>query len=169
MGRRAGLSVSPAAQPDVPAIVSLRVAVAKELTRAHGRGHWSSCPTERGVLRALKTSRVLVARRKSEVVGTVRLEAKKPWAIDVSYFVAVPKAVYLHDLAVAPEAQGQGIGQLLVEGAVAVARVWPSNAIRLDAYDHAAGAGPFYAKCGFREVGKVTYRDVPLIYYELLF
>lgn len=168
MGHRAGLSVGTAALPDVPAIVSLRASVAKELTRVHGRGHWSSCPTERGVLRALKMSRVLVARRKAKVVGTVRVEARKPWAIDVSYFVAVPEAVYLHDLAVAPEGQGQGIGQLLVESAVAVARAWPSNAIRLDAYDHAAGAGTLYAKCGFREVGKVTYRGVPLIYFELL-
>jgi hypothetical protein len=49
-----------------------------------------------------------------------------------------------------------------------VARAWPSDALRLDAYDHAAGAGPFYATCGFREVGRVTYRGVPLIYFELL-
>jgi GNAT superfamily N-acetyltransferase len=160
--------VDTAAQPDVAAIVSLRTSAARELTRLHGHGHWSSCPTERGVQRAFETSRVLVARRASRVVGTVRLEARKPWAIDVSYFAAVPKAVYLHDLAVAPEAQGEGVGQRLVEGAVALARAWPSNAIRLDAYDHAAGAGPFYAKCGFREVGRVRYRGVPLIYFELL-
>ena len=110
-----------------------------------------------------------MARRKAEVIGTVRLEAKKPWAIDVQYFVGVPKAVYLHDLAVAPLAQGNGVGRLLVEQAKEVARAWPSNAIRLDAYDHPAGAGTFYAKCGFREVGKVAYRGVPLIYFELLF
>jgi GNAT superfamily N-acetyltransferase len=97
------------------------------------------------------------------------VEAKKPWAIEVSYFTAVPKALYLHDLAVVPELQGQGIGQLLVQKVVAVGRAWPSDAVRLDAYDHAAGAGPFYAKCGFREVGKIRYRNVPLIYFELLF
>jgi hypothetical protein len=49
-----------------------------------------------------------------------------------------------------------------------VARAWPSQAIRLDAYDATAGAGRFYLKCGFREVGRVTYRKVPLIYFELL-
>ena len=31
-----------------------------------------------------------------------------------------------------------------------------------------AGAGSFYAKCGFREVGRVRYRTVPLIYFEML-
>ena len=111
---------------------------------------------------------MLVARRMGLVIGTVRVEAKKPWAVDVQYFVSVPKAVYLHDLAVAPLAQGKGVGRLLIEQAKDVARAWPSNAIRLDAYDHPAGAGPFYARCGFREVGKVTYRGVPLVYFELL-
>lgn len=51
---------------------------------------------------------------------------------------------------------------------MAVARAWPSQAIRLDAYDSAAGAAGFYAGCGCREVGRVTYRRVPLIYFELL-
>lgn len=31
-----------------------------------------------------------------------------------------------------------------------------------------ARAGGFYQKCGFREVGRVTYRNVPLIYFEML-
>ena len=71
-------------------------------------------------------------------------------------------------MAVAPDLQRQGIGRALVREGVAVAREWPSHAIRLDAYDAMAGAGGFYLKCGFREVGRVTYRKVPLIYFELL-
>ena len=39
----------------------------------------------------------------------------------------------------------------------------------LDAYDSAAGAGSFDAKCGDREVGRVTYRTVPLRYFELCY
>ncbi len=31
-----------------------------------------------------------------------------------------------------------------------------------------AGAGPFYALCGYSEMGRTTYRDTPLIYYEML-
>jgi len=38
----------------------------------------------------------------------------------------------------------------------------------LDAYDGAAGAGRFYAKCGFLEVGRKIYRGVPLVYFELM-
>lgn len=168
MTRGAYASVSAATLADVSSIVSLRMSVAQDLTRRHGRGHWSSWATEKGVQRAIKTSRLLVARRGADVVGTVRIAAKKPWAIDVAYFTMVSKAVYLHDLAVALDARGRGAGRLLVEEAKAVARVWPSNAIRLDAYDHPAGAAAFYVKCGFRQVGSVAYRGVPLVYLELL-
>ncbi len=47
-------------------------------------------------------------------------------------------------------------------------RAWPADAIRLDAFDSPAGAGAFYAKCGFREVVHVAYRKDPLIYFEML-
>jgi ribosomal protein S18 acetylase RimI-like enzyme len=109
-----------------------------------------------------------VARDEGRVVGTVRLATKKPWAIDTSYFASVRRPIYLHDLAVAPDAQRAGIGRLLVDEAKVVAVAWPGESIRLDAYDHAAGAGKFYASCGFRQVGRVTYRGVPLIYFELV-
>lgn len=157
-----------ASEADAEAIASLRSAAAERLTRDYGKGHWSSCTTERAVLRALKTSRVLVARDRTRIVGTLTLATKKPWAIDTSYFRGVRKALYLLDMAVAPDVQRKGIGRRLVREAIDVARDWPSEAIRLDAYDANAGAGGFYAKCGFREVGRVTYRTNPLMYFELL-
>jgi hypothetical protein len=50
----------------------------------------------------------------------------------------------------------------------ALARAWPADAIRLDAYDGPAGAGPFYVKCGYRPTGRVTYRGTALVYFEQL-
>ena len=149
-------------------IASLRTAVAESLTRRFGRGHWSSGATEAGVLRGIKTSRVLLAREGTGVIGALRLATKKPWAIDVDYFERVRRPLYLLDMAVEPGRQRQGIGRRLLEEAKDVARAWPADAIRLDAYAADAGAGPFYAKCGFREVGRVTYRGVPLVYFEVL-
>jgi hypothetical protein len=52
--------------------------------------------------------------------------------------------------------------------AEAVARAWPADAIRLDAFDATAGAGAFYAKCGYREVAHVTYKNDPLLYFEFI-
>jgi ribosomal protein S18 acetylase RimI-like enzyme len=161
------ISITTATEADAPAIAELRTAVAQHLTHQFGKGHWSSGVTEKSVLRGIKTSRVLVARNNREIIGTFRLQTKKPWAIDLSYFKDASRPLYLLDMAVTPDRQRRSIGRQLIEEAKAVAQAWPSDAIRLDAYDSDAGAGPFYAKCGFREVGRKTYRDVPLVYFEL--
>lgn len=161
-------SVTYATEADTPAVALLHIAVAEHLTNQYGQGHWSSPVTAKGVLRAIRTSRVLVMRQAEDIIATVRLATKKPWAIDLSYFSDVPKAIYLHSMAVAPHLQRQGVGRYLINEAVSIARTLPVNAIRLDAYDADAGAGDFYAKCGFREVGRVVYRKVPLVYFELL-
>jgi GNAT superfamily N-acetyltransferase len=162
------LSFSTAAAAAAPALAALHTAVAAELTLRYGHGFWSSVATERGVLSGMRHSRVLVAKKGKSIVATLRLATKKPWAIDVSYFTPVKKALYLTSMAVIPKVQRHGIGRLLLDEAVKQSRVWPADAIRLDAFDANAGAGGFYAKCGFREVGRVIYRKNPLIYYELV-
>ena len=161
------LRLEPATLDDAPAIAALHAAVAERLTQEFGRGHWSNGASERAVLLAFRRSRVLVARQRSRVIATLILSTRKPWAIDRSCFGACVRPLYLTNMAVAPDRQRRGLGRQCVEEARRVAREWPSDAIRLDAYDAAAGAGGFYAKCGFREVGRATYRGVPLIYFEL--
>jgi GNAT superfamily N-acetyltransferase len=141
---------------------------AVDLTRRYGRGPWASHGTEKGVLFAMRHAQVAVARKGKAIVGTLNLPTKKPWAIDVSYFTPVKKALYLTSMAVIPAMQRQGIGRLLLKGAVKRARAFPAGAIRLDAFDADAGAGAFYAKCGFREVGRVAYCKAPLVYFELV-
>jgi ribosomal protein S18 acetylase RimI-like enzyme len=71
-------------------------------------------------------------------------------------------------MAVHPDRQCKGVGRLCIEQACRIAKEWPGDAIRLDAFDAEAGAGEFYRKCGFREVGRAVYRFAPLIYYEML-
>jgi GNAT superfamily N-acetyltransferase len=160
-----------ATNSDALELAALHTAVAEDLTRRFGHGFWSSATSERGVLanmRKPKFSRVLTARANRRIVGTLRLATKKPWAIDTAYFTPVARPLYLVGMAVHPELQNQGIGGLLLKEAEAAARAWPADAIRLDAFDAAAGAGAFYAKCGFREVARVTYKKDPLVYFELI-
>jgi ribosomal protein S18 acetylase RimI-like enzyme len=71
-------------------------------------------------------------------------------------------------MAISVADQGQGLGRLALDDAVTTAEAWPADAIRLDAYNSEAGAGAFYAKCGFSERGRVIYKGDPLIYYEYL-
>jgi GNAT superfamily N-acetyltransferase len=118
------------------------------------------------VARGLRSSRVLVAEQDGAIIASLRMEAKKPWAVDLRYFTPIGKAVYLHDVNVDPRLQRSGVGRQLLEYAKVVAREWPVDAIRLDAFDGPSGGGPFYKKCGFTEVGRAVYRGVPLVYFE---
>ena len=162
------MRLHPATPDQAAAIAALRTATAENPTACHGQGPWSSACTEKGVLFAMRNSAVYVATRRNQVIATLTLGTKKPWAIDRKYFSPAKRPLYLVAMAVHPDWQRQGIGQLCLEEAKRLAIEWPGDAIFLDAYDAPAGAGEFYRKCGFREVGRVTYRKVPLIYFEML-
>ena len=160
------LSYRIATAADAPEIVRLRIIATERLNTTCGRGHWSDRLTEKGVLLSIRQGRVLLARRGKTLVGTLTLTARKPWAIIKRYFTQVPRALYLVNMAVVPTLQRAGVGRALLTHASQVARAWPADAIRLDAYDAVAGAGGFYASCGYTEVGRANYRSVRLIYYE---
>ena len=162
------LRFSTAVQSDASELAALHTAASEDLTQRFGQGLWSSIATEKGVLFAIRNKHVVVARKGEHIVGTLILQTKKPWAIDVSYFTPVKKSLYLTGMAVLPEMQKRGIGRALLEKATTLAREWPADAIRLDAWDADAGAGRFYAKCGYREVAHATYKTAPLIYFELM-
>jgi GNAT superfamily N-acetyltransferase len=162
------LSFRDATLKDVAVIAALQNAAAGALTARFGEGHWSSLGTERGAALSQRHARVRVGRSGKHILTVLRLATKKPWAIDVSYFTPVKRPLYLTGMVVSVAHQDRGLGRLAVDDARAVARAWPADAIRLDAYDADAGAGPFYAKCGFRERGRVLYKSDPLVYYEFL-
>jgi GNAT superfamily N-acetyltransferase len=165
------LSFATATESDAPELAVLHAAVAEGLAKRFGPGFGSSSPSVRSILanmRMPKFSRTLIARSNRHIAGALRLHTKKPWAIDTAYFTAAKQPLYLTGMAVHPKLQGKGVGRLLLKEAEVIARAWPADAIRLDAFDSAAGAGPFYAKCGFREVAHVTYKKAPLLYFELI-
>lgn len=153
---------------DVAVIAALQNAAAGALTARFGTGHWSSLVTERSAAHAQRHARVRLGRSGKRVLTVLRLATRKPWAIDVAYFTPVKRPLYLTGMAVAVTHQRQGLGRLALEDARAVARAWRADAIRLDAYDAAAGAGDFYAQCGYQPRGRVVYKGDPLAYYELL-
>lgn len=162
------IAIRTAAQSDARAIAMLRTAVAQGMTRQYGYGHWSACPSQAEVIKQMRASHMLVARRKSRIVGTVRLATANPLAFDSERFTPVQTALYVLGLAVAPEWRKQGVGRELMDAAKAEAWARPADALWLDAYDSDAGAGPFYLRNGFRGVGASSGRDPSVVYYEWL-
>jgi GNAT superfamily N-acetyltransferase len=160
-------SLERASAEDAEAIASLRNEVARHLTARYGKGPGSGNVSARGVLNDMRMLSVYVARTERVVIATLTLGTRKPWAIDKAYFSACTRPVYLTSMAVAPDQQRLGIGRRCLDEAKKIAKAWPADMIRLDAFDAASGAGEFYRKCGFREVGRASYRGMPLIYFEL--
>lgn len=151
---------------DAVAVASVRVAAARALTAKHGNGPWSSESSERAVLSGFRDATIEVALADDIIVGTFRLSWRKPWAHDRALFTPASRPLYLTDMAVHPSYQRQGVGRGLLHHAELLARAFPADAVWLDAYDARAGAGAFYASCGFVECGRKTYRDTPLVYFE---
>jgi GNAT superfamily N-acetyltransferase len=141
---------------------------AMDLTNRFGDGHWSKNTLGRRLNIIAGHSRVRVGRCRGRIVTSLRLQTKKPWAIDTAYFTPVARPLYLTGMVVRVENQRRGLGRLAIADAHEIARAWPASAIRLDAYNAPAGAGHFYAKCGYTERGRVKYKGNPLIYYEVL-
>jgi ribosomal protein S18 acetylase RimI-like enzyme len=156
-----------AAVDQAPEISALRLAVAAHLSARFGPGPWSHSSTVKGVLYDLRHSVLYVVIRRRQIIATLALCQRKPWSIAPAYFTKCRQPLYLVSLAVAPVVQGMGVGRACLAAAVKIAAASPADFIRLDAYAAPAGAGDFYRRCGFTEVGRASYRGVPLVYFEL--
>ncbi|RYG34998.1 MAG: GNAT family N-acetyltransferase [Burkholderiales bacterium] len=165
------VSIREAVVAEAEEIAAVRMAAAHELTLRFGLGLWSSNTTPNLVLLAMKQGRVIIATHADAIVGTLTLSKRKPWAIEKSYFTRVKTPIYLTNMAIHPRAQRQGVGRALLADADTRTRLWPGgagHAIRLDAFNADAGAGGFYERCGYRERGKIVFKNAPLIYFERL-
>ena len=161
-------SLIPATIDDAVTVAALRNAVATELTERHGIGHWSSTSTGRGIRGDMTRASVYLLREHGRAIATFQLATKKPRAIDRRYLTPVKRPLYLLGMAVEPSVQHRGVGRRCIDDAVRLCREWPADSLCLDAYDADAGAGGFYRKCGFTEVGRAEYRGTSLIYFEML-
>jgi GNAT superfamily N-acetyltransferase len=162
------IKLQPAKLADVPSLAVLRNTVNEHLASQFAGVIRASVVTEKGICFARSRATVLVARSRGHAIATLALSTRKPWSIDTACFTPTATPLYLTDMAVHPRRQRAGIGQQCIAQAVECARKWPATAIRLDAYDARYGAGEFYRKCGFREVGRASYRSTPLIYLEFV-
>lgn len=162
------VSIFLATADDAAGIADVITEAAQDLTDKHGQGHWSAVATKKGILYNMGKARILVAKDDNKVVGTLRLTASRPWVIDPAYFTPVNRPIYLVDMAVRPGYQRIGVGRALIEQAKVMANTLTGDSIRLDAYEGIAGAGGFYEKCGFTEMGHILYKKVPHIYFEWL-
>jgi GNAT superfamily N-acetyltransferase len=152
---------------DIPELVAMRTRVSRTLAKKFGEGFWAGRPTEGGERFLMRIGQVYIARYRGRLSATLALTTRKPWSINVENFHACAKPLYLRAMAVDPARQLKGVGRRCIAEVRGIAEDMGRDAIRLDAFDCAAGAGGFYRKCGFTETARVVYKGVPHIDFEM--
>ena len=153
---------------DVAELVAMRTRVNEDLAKRFGEGFWLGRPTESGERFLMRIAQVYIALYRGKIIATLALSKRKPWSIDVKHFRVSARPLYLRGMAVDPAKQRKGVGRQCIEEALRIAKLGGFDAIRLDAFDCAAGAGEFYRKCGFTEAARVAYKGVPHIDFEMV-
>jgi GNAT superfamily N-acetyltransferase len=153
---------------DAAELVAMRTRVSQDLAKRFGEGFWAGKATEGGERFLMRAGQLYVLRHRRRLIATLTLTKRKPWSIEVKHFHASVKPMYLRAMAVDPAHHRKGVGRMCLEEAERIARDGGFDALRLDAFDCAAGAGEFYRKCGFTEVARVVYRGIPHIDFEKL-
>lgn len=146
---------------------AIRFAAAADLSARFGPGHWSQVmplgdieeKIGAGLLYLIEADGSPVA---TFALGDLRIDFYQPaWFADPS-----ADAGYLTDFAVLPTRQRQGIGRFALVEIEALCRSRRLSALRFDAYQGPAGAGPFYVKCGYIRRHSNEVRGVGRDYYE---
>ena len=163
------LKLQPATVEDAEAVAALRNAVSDDLTFKHGKGSWTRHSTTAGVLQDLRNAQLYVAVHRDEIVASLVLDTKIPWSTDLRKISKAKRPLFLTSMVVAPELQRQGVGRSCLAEVAKIFRRAKADAVLLETFDHrTAGAGPFYARCGWRVCGGAKSCDALVIYYELL-
>ena len=142
-------------------------AAAADLVNKHGQGRWQVIPTRSSLSRYLESDTLFVIEKEASVVGTFCFVTRKIVFYRKGWF-AFPDdpAGYLINMAIDPQYQRLGVGRQVMNELGKLAGRMKLLAIRLDAYQGAAGAGEFYRKCGCLLVHEGKVGDVGLEYYE---
>jgi GNAT superfamily N-acetyltransferase len=157
-----------ASADDIPELVAMRTRVSQHLAKKFGEGYWAGRPSGGGERFLMRIGQVYIARYRGRLVAALALTTRKPWSIDVKNFRACAKPLYVRAMAVDPARQRKGVGRKCIAEVRRIAKEMGRDAIRLDAFDCAAGAGEFYRKCGFTEAARVVYKGVPHIDFEMM-
>src|SRR5271163_4002562 len=74
-------ALTAATTDDAKLLAELHTAVAAHLTQVYGQGPWSAQTSEKSILFAMRNGHVFIARQRTKIIATLRLNTKKPWAI----------------------------------------------------------------------------------------
>lgn len=162
------LKLQLAEMEDAESVAALRNAASDDLTFKLGKGWWTSHTTTAVALHDLRNAELHVVLHRGEIIASLVLAKQPSRTLDAKYFSGIKRPSFLSSLTVAPELQRQGYGRACLAEAAKLARRAKAGAIFADIFDHPnAGPGPFFVKCGYREIARGKHRDATSICYQL--
>ncbi|MBC7995918.1 MAG: GNAT family N-acetyltransferase [Rhizobacter sp.] len=147
------LSIVNAERSDIPTLISLYTAAGLDTRGPHdettARAAWDRMHL------AVPGVRVFIAQRAGIAVGTYTL-----FILPLLAHAGAPEAV-VEDVAVHPEAQGQGIGRALMQHAMDLAREAGCYKLALSSNQRREQAHAFYERLGFARHGVSFAVELP--------
>ena len=155
---------------DFPAVCALYQAVCAVMAReASPQWVWGEYPSEALLHKTLAAGTLYVVREGETLLGAVTVDTHfDPEYGSVAWrFGERPGA--FHRLAVAPAAQGRGLGRQMIADVCGILREKGCDALRIDTYAPNTGAQRLYAAIGMRMAGEIRFahRPLPFFCYEL--
>ncbi len=140
-----GLSIVTAERSDIPSLLALYTAAGLDTRGPHDEAQARSAWDHMRL--AVPGAKVFIARRAGIAVGTYTF-----FVLPLLAHAGAPEAI-VEDVAVHPEAQGQGIGRALMQHAMQLAREAGCYKLTLSSNQRREQAHAFYERLGFSRHG----------------
>lgn len=159
-----------AAQSDFSAICTLYQAVCGQMASAASpQWVWGEYPNEDILQKSLDAGTLYVAREDGALLCAVTVDTCfDPEYAQVNWLFGTKPGAF-HRLAIAPEAQGKGLGKKVLADVCDILRSQSCDTLRIDTYSPNENARKLYASIGMRRAGEVRFfhRPLPFCCYEL--
>ena len=140
---------------DLPAILAL-IRQVVPLMRASGNFQWSpDYPNEAVFRQDIGKNHLWVAELAGQLAGVAALTQDQDAEYAQADWDAAAPALVTHRLAVAPSAQGRGVGQVLLAQAEHEARALGLSLLRVDTNSENAATQRLFPKLGYRFAGEI--------------
>lgn len=165
--------IRPATSADVDEIFQVTAACAKTMI-AKGIYQWNEhYPSRAAFEEDIKRDELYIYTHEERILGTVVVSTLKDEIYEEITWLTPSDArcIYIHRLAVHPEAQGQGIAQQMMQFAEEYAREHGFASVRLDTFSKNERNNIFYTKRGYQKLDPVYFpkqSEFPFYCYELV-
>ncbi len=159
-----------ASQADFNAVCSLYQSVCAVMAKDPSpQWVWGEYPSEEILQKTLDAGTLYIAKEDGALLCAVTVDTNfDPEYADVNWLFGVKPGAF-HRLAIAPEAQGKGLGKKVLAAVCDILRSQSCDTLRIDTYSPNANAQKLYASMGMRKAGEVKFfhRELPFYCFEL--